>query len=115
MIATDIEETRNVKGQVLDALVLERLARDFHNHKLAAGRTAIGDMAPDLGGLGRSVGTLVALDTIVGAHRANHAAGLARRLDDGLEHEGRRGLALGAGNAHDLNVAIGTTVNLGRQ
>ena len=72
-------------------------------------------MAPNLGGLGRSIGALVALDTIVGTHRADHAAGLARRLDDGLEHKSGRGLSLGAGDAHDLDVVVGTVVDLRRQ
>ena len=72
-------------------------------------------MAPDLGGLGRGVGALVALDTIVGVHRADHAAGLARRLDDGLEHKSGRGLSLGTGDAHDLNVVVGAVVDLRRQ
>ena len=101
VVAADVEEARHVKRQILDALVLERLARNLHDHGLATGRAAVGDMAPDLGGLGRGVGALVALDTIVGTHRADHAAGLARRLDDGLEHKSGRGLSLGAGDAQD--------------
>ena len=72
-------------------------------------------MAPDLGGLGRSIGALVALDAIVGTHRADHAAGLARRLDDGLEHKSGRGLSLGAGDAHNLDVVVGTVIDLRRQ
>ena len=115
MVTPDVEETRHVKRQILDALVLERLARDLHDHGLATGRATVGDMAPDLGGLGRGVGALVALDTIVGVHRADHAAGLARRLDDGLEHKSGCSLSLGTGDAHDLNVVVGTVVDLGRQ
>ena len=115
VVTPDVEETRHVKRQVLDALVLERLARDLHDHGLATRRAAVGDMAPDLRGLGRGVGALVALDTIVGTHRADHAAGLARRLDDGLEHKSGRGLSLGTGDAHDLNVMVGTVVDLRRQ
>lgn len=112
VVAADVEEARHVKRQILDALVLERLARDLHDHGLATGRAAVGDMAPDLGGLGRSIGALIALDTIVGTHRADHAAGLARRLDDGLEHKSGRGLSLSAGDAHDLDVVVGTVVDL---
>ena len=115
VVTPDVEEARHVKRQVLDALVLERLARNLHDHGLATGRATVGDMAPDLGGLGRSIGALVALDTIVGTHRADHAAGLARRLDDGLEHKSGRGLSLGAGDAHDLDVVVGTVVDLRRQ
>ena len=115
VVTPDVEVARHVKRQVLDALVLERLARDLHDHGLATGRATVGDMAPDLGGLGRSIGALVALDTIVGTHRADHAAGHARRLDDGLEHKSGRGLSLGAGDAHDLDVVVGTVIDLRRQ
>lgn len=115
VVAADVEEARHVKRQILDALVLERLARNLHDHGLATGRAAVGDMAPDLGGLGRSIGALIALDTIVGTHRADHAAGLARRLDDGLEHKSGRGLSLSAGDAHDLDVVVRTVVDLRRQ
>ena len=115
VIATDIEEARHIKRQVLDALVFERLARDLHDHGLATGRAAVGDMTPDLGGLGRGVGALVALDTIVGAHRSDHAAGLARRLNDGLEHKSGRGLSLSTGDAHDFDVVVRSVVDLRRQ
>ena len=115
VVAADVEEARHVKRQVLDALVLERLARDLHDHGLATGRAAVGDMAPDLGSLGRGVGALVALDTIVGVHRADHAAGLTRRFNDGLEHESGRGLSLSTSDAHDLDVVVGTVVDLRRQ
>ena len=115
VVAADVEEARHVKRQILDALVLERLARDLHDHGLTTGRAAVGDMTPDLGGLGRSIGALVALDAIVGTHRTDHAAGLARRFDNRLEHKSGRGLSLGAGDAHDLDVVVGTVVDLRRQ
>ena len=115
VVTADVEEARHVKRQILDALVLERLARDLHDHGLATGLTAVGDMAPDLGGLGRGIGALVALDTIVGVHRADHAAGLARRFDNRLKHKSGRGLSLGTGDAHDLDVVVGTVVDLRRQ
>ena len=115
VVAADVEEARHVKRQILDALVLERLARDLHDHGLATGRAAVGDMAPDLGGLGRSIGALIALDAIVGTHRADHAARLARCLDNRLEHKSGSGLSLGTGDAHDLDVVVGTVVDLRRQ
>ena len=115
VVGADVQEGGDVELDAQRAVVLERLARDLHHHGVEAGVTCVGEVAPEVGGLGRGVGRLGVLDAVVGVDGSDDAAGLASvcSVDDVSEHVGRGRLALGARDAHLGKRAVGVAERCG--
>ena len=116
VVGADVEEGRNVELDAERAVVLEGLARDLHDHGGELRVPRVGEVAPQVGRLGRRVGGLGVLDPVIGVDRADDAAaaGAARRVDDGAQHVGRRGLALRARDANLGHVEVWPAERAGR-
>ena len=116
VVLANVEEGRDVELDAQGAVVLEGLARYLHDHGGELGVAGIGEMAPQVGRLGRGVGRLDVLDAVVGVDGADDAAGALARggVDDRAQHVGGGGLALGAREAHLGDVEVGPAKRRGR-
>ena len=109
VVEPDVEETAQRQLDAVAAVVLERLAGHLHDKPAKARVARVGQVAPEVGALGRGVAGGAVLDAVVGLDGTDHAAGAgaARVVDDGAQHIRAGRLALGAGDADDGQVAVG--------
>ena len=66
VIRADVEERRDVEREAEAAVILERLARDLHHHGGEVMLAGVGEVAPEVGCLGRGVGGLDVLRAVIG-------------------------------------------------
>ena len=107
----------DVEPAVVGAALLQGVAGDLHHGAPGPAPQHRGQQPVDGLRLGRGVPRL-ALQLLRAEHhagRADHAHGAAPGPCDGLDQEGGRGLAVGAGDAHHLQCAGGGTVEAVRQ
>ena len=115
VVAPDVEEAGDAEVEAEDAIVLQTLARHLHGHVLEAGLVGVVEVSPEVGGLGRGVVALLALDAVKGLDAAENARVLVGLIavENGAEHVGDRRLALGPGDADDLDLVVGAVKGLG--
>ena len=108
VIAPNIEEARDVQAQVNHAVVLERLARYLHHQVRQAGVRGVAHVAPQVGGFRCRVHALELLHAVERLDRAqDRRARLgAAGVQDLLQHVAHGRLALGARDAHHVDVAV---------
>ncbi len=116
VIQADVQEAAQLKLHAVAALVLEGLARDLHDERAERGVARVGEVAPEVGRLGRGVSRGAVLHAVVGPDRADDAAAALAQgvLEDGANHIGAGGLALGARDAHDGQRQVWPGEGLGR-
>ena len=79
VVAADVQEGRHVQVQADDAVVLEGLAGDLHDQVVQVAVARVGDVAPQVAGLGRGVDALRALDAVEGLDGADDGRGWGGR------------------------------------
>ncbi len=110
VVVADVEEARHREREAQHAVVLEGLAGDLHDHAPEAGAAGVGQVAPEVGRLRGGVGALKGARAVKDGVGAKDGAGLGPRgVEEHLQQVGRGGLAFGAGDAHDLQVAVGAS------
>ena len=104
VIRCQIRENADIKLDARGAVELQALGGYLHDNHLAARIHHLGEVFLHLVGLRRGVvgrDVSVADDNLDGADKAG---GDTSMLQDGSDHEGSGGLALGSGNADDLQL-----------
>ena len=114
VVASDIQEARDVQHEAERAVVFKGMARDFHDQVLPAGFGSIEDVAPQIDGLGRRVMAFERVDPVVGFDRSDDGRAHARRRENRFQQERRGGFAFRARDAHDVDALIGAPVRRAR-
>ena len=68
VVCADVEERRDVEREAEAAVILERLARDLHHHGGEVLIAGVGEVAPEVGRLGRGVRGLDVLRAVIGVN-----------------------------------------------
>ena len=110
VILREIRKQRNVELDAVDAELLERVGRDFHHDKIDARVRHRAQQTEQVYGFGRGAVGVKALLADHVADRADDADFLARMLCDRLQHVGRGGLAVRAGDAEHLHLTLRVSV-----
>ena len=113
VVATEVEEGRDVEDDAVDPAHHERVAGDLHRAGVDAALAHHREEAVEVGRLGRGQLGLDVLAGDAGADGPDHGGGDAGRRQALLEDAGGRGLALGAGDADDAQAGGGVAVDPG--
>ena len=110
MVVGEVGEDRRAELQSGNALLLHADRADFHEAVFAAGFDHVGEQGVEGHGVGGRVGRLAAAGAHVVGNRGEQAAFVAEVAEEVVEQGHGRGLAVGAGDAHEAELAARVAV-----
>ena len=111
VVLREVGEEGHVEDGAVDPVLGERVARDLHDDVGGARLPHHGEQRVQVGGLGRRADRLDPGVPDPGLHGSQQPGRLAERAEAGLDEVGGRGLAVGAGDPDEGEVAGGPAVD----